>query len=240
MAARHKVAPENKPKMSAQIEQTIEVMNGIEAYRKGSVSPYSIEKARQKAVKDVAYNRNIRSQSVLYKLIRKLRPHVSSVKEFDTLLIAYLTEGSAELREVLLKHIVDPYDRKRIFEAFSSASPKAIDIADPPDRVESTTYRILQDTSIARKIKEIYDHQCQLCKTSIEIGQGCRYAETHHLKPLGKGGPEVMENVLCLCPNHHVMLDYGGMRLKRSDFQLLDHSVGDEFIDYHNTRVFKV
>jgi len=226
--------------MSAQIEQIIEVMDGINAYRKGSVSPYSIEKARRKAVKDVANNRNIRSQSVLDKLIRKLRPHISSVKEFDSLLIAYLAEGSAELREVLLKHIVDLCDRKRIFQAFSSASPKAIDIAPPPDRVESTAYRILRDTNIARKIKEIYDHRCQLCKTSIEIGQGCRYAEAHHLRPLSQGGPDVMENVLCLCPNHHVMLDYGGMRLQKGDFQLLSHDVGDEFIEYHNTKVFRV
>ena len=226
--------------MSAQIEQIIEVMDGINAYRKGSVSPYSIEKARQKAVKDVASDRNIRYQSVLDKLIRKLRPHVSSVKEFDTLLIAYLVDGSAELREVLLKHIVDPYDRKRIFETFSSASPKAIDIAAPPDRVQSTTYRILRDTNITRRIKETYDHRCQLCKTSIEIGQGCRYAEAHHLRPLSQGGPDVMENVLCLCPNHHVMLDYGGMKLQKSVFQLLNHNIGDEFIEYHNTKIFRV
>lgn len=226
--------------MSAQIEQILEVMDGINAYRKNSVTPYSIEKSRQKAVRDVANNRRIRPQSVLDKLIRKLRPHVSSVKRFDTLLIAYLAEGSAELREVLLKHIVDPYDRKRIFEAFSCASPKAVDIAEPPDRVQSITYRILRDTNIARKVKEIYDHRCQLCEVSIEIGQGCRYAEAHHLRPVSQGGPDTIENVLCLCPNHHVMLDYGGIRLQKSDFKLLNHNVSDEFIRYHNTKIFRV
>ena len=225
--------------MSAQIAQILEVMDGIDAYRNGKVSPYAIEEARKKAVKDVAKNRNITDQAVRDKLIRKLRPQVSSVHQFDTLLIAYLTEGSSELREVLLKHIVDPSDRKRIFEAFSCASPKAVDISEPPNRVESTTYRILRDTNITRHVKEIYDQRCQLCEASIEIGQGCRYAEAHHLWPLGQGGPDVIENIVCLCPNHHVMLDYGGMRLHERDFKLLSHDISDEFIEFHNTRVFK-
>lgn len=226
--------------MSAQIEQILEVIDGINAYRGGKVNPYLIKRGRQKAVKNVARNRGIRPQSVLDKLIRKCRPDVSSVVEFDKLLIAYLTEGSAELREILLKHIVRPSDRKRIFEAFSCATPKAADISEPPDRVQSTTYRILRDTNVARRVKEIYDHSCQLCKISIEIGQGCRYAEAHHIKPLSQGGPDNIENVLCLCPNHHVMLDYGAIKLSNRDFKLLKHSVSDEFIGYHNENVLKV
>ena len=226
--------------MSAQIEQILEVIDGINAYRKGKVSLYAIKEARQKAVKDVAKNRNIRDQSVRDKLIRKLQPEVSSVGQFDSLLFACLTEDSSELREVLLNHSVDSSDRKRISEAFTRASPKAVDILEPPNRVKSTTHRIIRDTNITRRVKEIYHHKCQLCEVSIEIGQGRRYAEAHHLWPLGQGGLDIIENILCLCPNHHVMLDYGGMRLQKRDIKLLSHDISDEFIEFHNTKVFKV
>ena len=38
---------------------------------------------------------------------------------------------------------------------------------------------------------------------------GRRHAEICHIKPLGRphNGPDVPENILCLCPNCHVLLD---------------------------------
>lgn len=37
------------------------------------------------------------------------------------------------------------------------------------------------------------------------------YAEAAHIRALGSphNGPDVIENVLCLCPNHHVLFDNG-------------------------------
>ena len=38
------------------------------------------------------------------------------------------------------------------------------------------------------------------------------YAEAAHIQPLGMphNGPDQISNMLCLCPNHHVMFDLGG------------------------------
>ena len=36
------------------------------------------------------------------------------------------------------------------------------------------------------------------------------YAEVHHIMPRNKhNGPDVRENMLVLCPNHHVEFDFG-------------------------------
>jgi predicted HNH restriction endonuclease len=32
---------------------------------------------------------------------------------------------------------------------------------------------------------------------------GIPYTEVHHIEPLSEGGPDVLENVACLCPAHH-------------------------------------
>ena len=39
--------------------------------------------------------------------------------------------------------------------------------------------------------------------------RGRPYAEGAHIRPLGSphDGPDKLENVLCLCPNHHVLFD---------------------------------
>ncbi|WP_286425141.1 HNH endonuclease [Myroides marinus] len=53
---------------------------------------------------------------------------------------------------------------------------------------------------LSKKIKELYNHQCQVCGTVLEI-QDLRYAEGAHIKPLDKphNGEDILENILCLC-----------------------------------------
>lgn len=57
-------------------------------------------------------------------------------------------------------------------------------------------------------MKTLYNSECQVCGTTIMTKYG-RYAEGADIKPLGKphNGNDSTDNVLCLCPNHHVMLD---------------------------------
>jgi putative restriction endonuclease len=79
-------------------------------------------------------------------------------------------------------------------------------------RRETTVLRIVRDTNQARRIKELYDYQCQICGTRLE-GLAGPYAEAAHIKPLGAPhrGPDTLDNILCLCPNHHVLFDHGGI-----------------------------
>lgn len=72
-------------------------------------------------------------------------------------------------------------------------------------RREATTLRIVRDTAVTRRLKVLYEYRCQVCNIRLEGAAG-PYAEAAHIRPLGAPhhGPDTLENVLCLCPNHHV------------------------------------
>lgn len=125
-------------------------------------------------------------------------------------------------------------------------APTTIDLADPDDQGEdeaprwrlTETYRILRDTALARTLKEVHNDRCQICGETLELRDGARYSEAHHIRPLGRPhyGPDVEGNILVLCPNHHALcdllaigLDMGSLRLHR------EHQVEERFLDYHNS-----
>jgi hypothetical protein len=113
----------------------------------------------------------------------------------------------------------------------------ASDIASPPPRVLTTEYRILRDTELARRIKRLHEYRCQICGERIELPDGSFYAEAHHVQPLGQphGGVDDARNVVCVCPNHHAMLDLGTMPLNSKKlFAVAGHTLGPKYIDYHN------
>jgi putative restriction endonuclease len=76
----------------------------------------------------------------------------------------------------------------------------------------SIVLRIVRDTKQVRKIKELCDYRCQMCGTRLE-GSAGPYAEAAHMRPLSvpHHGPGTPDNILCLCPNHHVLFDHGEM-----------------------------
>jgi len=118
-------------------------------------------------------------------------------------------------------------------------SPEAIDLKESknPLRSPSFTYRILRDTRLARQLKELHNHECQICGSTILLTNNKRYSEAHHIKPLGAShnGPDIAENILVLCPNHHAMCDYAAINLKIDELRThVGHKIGDQFIAYHN------
>ena len=90
----------------------------------------------------------------------------------------------------------------------TKAAPEA-DIA----FANSTVSRRVRDSLLTRKIKDLYQNQCQVCGVAISGIGGRHYSEGAHVRPIGRPhlGPDILENILCLCPNHHVQLDIGGM-----------------------------
>jgi hypothetical protein len=120
-------------------------------------------------------------------------------------------------------------------------TPKASDLpvgVVEPGRSAVLTYRVLRDTPLARKIKVLHDHRCQICGEAVQIAPGRAYSEAHHIIPLGAphNGPDTPENIIVLCPNHHVLCDYGALLLDRSALRVVKgHSIADQSIEYHNT-----
>ena len=80
----------------------------------------------------------------------------------------------------------------------------------PSARVPTTTLRIVRDTALSAAIKAAHDYRCQVCDIRLTVPTGF-YAEAAHVQPLGSphDGPDISGNVLCLCPNHHVLFDKG-------------------------------
>jgi len=68
--------------------------------------------------------------------------------------------------------------------------------------------------SLREAVKCLYDYHCQICHarvyspgwvTTLPRKQQWRYlnADAHHIRPLSQEGPDVLENLLCLCPTCH-------------------------------------
>ena len=108
---------------------------------------------------------------------------------------------------------------------------------DVPTKIDITTSRIIRDTALSTKIKEDNNYQCKICGIALDMPNGRKYTEAHHIRPLGKphNGPDIEGNIICVCPNHHAQLDYGAIKLElNSDIHIMQ-----EYIDYHNNKVYK-
>ena len=128
-----------------------------------------------------------------------------------------------------------------------SATARAIapNSIQPVERRETTFMRLVRDTQIANRIKQLYQHKCQVCNEALQIPQGL-YAEGAHIQPLGSphNGPDIESNILCLCPNHHVFFDSGAFSIA-DDFSLIGisgsltvrptHKIAPEYIRYHRS-----
>ena len=111
-------------------------------------------------------------------------------------------------------------------------------------RVKGTVLRIVRDTKLAHDIKVLYNHKCQVCNVAIPTKNGF-YSEGAHIKPLGKphNGDDSLANLICLCPNHHVMFDKGSFSIS-DNYKLLGaesdeltvhpkHKIEKENLNYH-------
>ncbi|GAA5057376.1 putative restriction endonuclease [Thermocatellispora tengchongensis] len=95
-----------------------------------------------------------------------------------------------------------------------------------PDRRPTTVRRIIRDNALSRLIKTLHDYTCQVCGTRLLLPQG-KYAEGAHIRPLGSphDGHDVAGNLLCLCPNDHVLFDQGAIIIK-NDLTVIDRLTG--------------
>jgi putative restriction endonuclease len=107
-----------------------------------------------------------------------------------------------------------PYAQPDLF------SPAAA-LAEPAPRYEATVSRLVRDTTITRQVKLLHGYRCQVCGERLATPGGF-YAEAAHIRPLGAPhhGPDVLSNVLCLCPNHHALFDFGSFGVA-DDYALL-------------------
>ena len=101
----------------------------------------------------------------------------------------------------------------------------------PARRTSSVVSRIVRDSARATQLKALYENRCQVCGESTCSGDGSRYVEAHHLRPLGAAhlGPDVEANMLVLCPNHHAEFDLGAIALEPDSLTLIHVARNDHW-----------
>lgn len=119
-----------------------------------------------------------------------------------------------------------------------------------PERITSYTTRIVRDTRVSERVKRQHDHVCQVCCTRIDRLGGA-YAESAHIKPLGRphNGPDKAENILCLCPNCHILFESwafavadDGRLIGALDGKLVEldsHKINRDYLAYHRRLYFE-
>lgn len=107
------------------------------------------------------------------------------------------------------------------FELPSSGAPAG---NAEPGRAAGIVQRVVRSSSVSQFVKELHGHRCQVCRAVLDVPVG-NYSEGAHIRALGSphNGPDIVENLLCLCPNDHVLFDQGGLYLD-DDLTIWRHS----------------
>lgn len=126
-------------------------------------------------------------------------PRAKQVAE-ERMLERAMAQGDLPLAEVLHLHAgVSPRKREHL----------------------STVYA--RNRELVERLRALYQGHCQLCGQDPGDGYGVRICEAHHIQYLSRGGPDRLENMLQLCPNHHELIhateaafDHQGLRYRFS------------------------
>jgi hypothetical protein len=147
-----------------------------------------------------------------------------------------------------------------IFEILSSIPKGGIESSGgqeetPIERHIVSFSRIVRDSRIIRELKELYSNRCQICGKHIILFNKS-YSEGHHLQQLGEehNGPDIKENIIIVCPNHHVEFDFGAIAINPDTLRVehwnpkdeyigkeiaVIHALSRKYLEYHYNSIFK-
>ncbi len=77
-------------------------------------------------------------------------------------------------------------------------------------RVSTTSGRFVRDPEVIAWVLEEASGYCEHCGTPAPFKRmdGQPFLEVHHVRPLGEGGPDTIENTAACCPNCHRRLHF--------------------------------
>lgn len=79
-----------------------------------------------------------------------------------------------------------------------------------PDRRQYNGSFIVRNPNVRRRVIARANGSCEYCG---ELGflrdDGSRFVEAHHIIHLARQGPDTLDNVIALCPNHHRQAHFG-------------------------------
>lgn len=74
------------------------------------------------------------------------------------------------------------------------------------------------------------------------------------IQPLSLGGPDILQNMIVVCPNHHKLFDNGAITINLEEKKIVHvsqdneinkmtlivkHNIDEKYINYHNLHIFK-
>jgi hypothetical protein len=74
-----------------------------------------------------------------------------------------------------------------------------------PVQQQFVGHRYLRDGKIRAAVSKRANGHCEYCGNAgfVKKSDGSKYIETHHIISLADQGPDTLDNVIALCPNHH-------------------------------------
>lgn len=224
-------------------------------------SYYQIPLKNYKEFKEKIFLQDIidENQDLLKKMIPQKSFYTESGKRMQPAQ-KYLAHVSDELYEIIKPYLEIVYYGQMSIDNISENSIREEEINlsqhGSPERVKTVLNRIIRDTRLIKKMKSKYNNQCQICGKIIKLYNEKAYSEGHHLQKLGgiHQGPDIEENIIILCPNHHVEFDYGMIAIDTHSGKIIHHNHKDvfhnkelaykrrnlskTFLEYHYTTIF--
>ena len=136
-------------------------------------------------------------------------------------------QGYCWADEILLRNVtLDSAINEKLLLMQSNINPEKREL-----RIDKARYRY-SGATLKETLKYLYDFRCNICGTRIyHVGwkedlprkQQWSFlsADVHHILPLSKGGPDIYQNMICLCPNCHRKFHTGEYELKELGKQLI-------------------
>jgi putative restriction endonuclease len=123
------------------------------------------------------------------------------------------------------------------------------------ERITATVNRLKRNIKLSEEIKKLYEFKCQVCNAYLKTPYG-GIAIGAHIKGLGSphNGPDIIENIICLCPNHHEQFDDYGYYIEPDSLKIKGlegfedkkitinkkHKIDKELLKYHYEQFKKV
>lgn len=166
----------------------------------------------------------------------------------------YLEKVDYEIFKLILKFL----GINNLNEFFSLEIKEGLEERKPETR-NYIISRKIRDTKMSQNVKKEYSNICQICGKRINIGtieKPSFYSEGAHIVPIGgsHNGSDTKDNLIVLCPNHHIEFDYGVITID-ADTKKIKHvdnnnilnnkdlfyqrkDINYEYLKYHNERIY--
>ncbi|MGV2101594.1 HNH endonuclease [Rhizobium sp. 21-4511-3d] len=83
-------------------------------------------------------------------------------------------------------------------------------------KVTGTSQRFVRDPNVIAWVLFKAEGRCEACDTPAPFlrEDGEPYLEVHHVRPLGEGGPDSVDNTIAVCPSCHRRFHHGADRAR--------------------------